>query len=55
MCGNKFIERTSKYNLFTEDMVQFGGYRRTKGYKRDPNYFDFGNSWILFTCHLENG
>jgi len=34
MCGNKFIERTSEYTLLTEDMVQFGGYRRTKGDKR---------------------
>ncbi len=34
MCGNKFIERTSEYNLLTEDVVQFGGYRRTKGDNR---------------------
>ena len=52
MCGDKFIKRTLEYTLLPEDMVQIEGYRRTKGDKHDPNYFDFGNSWILFTCHL---
>jgi hypothetical protein len=39
MCGNKFIQRTTEYTLLTEDMVQFGGYRPTKGDKTIPAKF----------------
>ena len=37
MCENKVYCENPEYNLLTEDRVQFGGYRRTKGDKRYHN------------------